>query len=268
MGYRFDRLAKIDRMMVVHAERDKARRRAIPRNSLDLHIGWVWFGGDLAKKKPGKAFLSKNTRAAMIPLMEVGSFLAGAIRARVRDRGEDPTGQRWDWYSAGTHFKPWVEQGLPQPAGHIATSKKGAKLYGSYAAWKRALGESRWNFHRTGQMWKSLRVSARTPTKVIVQFSGTRKDKHIKRSPQSNASVARLVSRKLPTALLETSNAERKAVEKQISRHVESGLINALMGFQQEFDVMKTRQQALSLGSRAAQLGMGITRGQSLGLGV
>ena len=208
-------------------------------------------------------FSDADRRLAM-PLMQVGRYLAAGIRARVTS-GVGPDGAPWSDLSAtGRWF--WVAASERAGRGVIrmrngkplipkAGAHAGMMAYESYAAYKRSRGgKDARNFVLSGQLMRSLRVKAMSPSRVRVAFVGGRgKDASGKRAP-SNAQIAKWSNRTERVSILQPSRREIANAAKIVHRLVSAQWREQVAGAEIAFGARKVQRSVDRLTTRAGNV--------------
>ena len=166
----------------------------------------------------------KAAMKRVLPLIQIARMLAAEVRARVVSESRDAAGNKFGAYAGAKTeaYVFWVPTTLPQPQGgrltHVAVTKSGMVAYGSSLEYHKQLtGASYKNFTLTGKMWRSLRVRAMSPSRVIVSFYGSSQG-WFKKGPKGrktrNADKAYYAAKRETLGILWISDAEAERVYK------------------------------------------------------
>lgn len=186
---------------------------------------------------------------SVLPLVHIAQLLASEVRARVITQSMDADGNRFSLYADNREkdYVFWVDKSKPQPgAGRIIgpTPKTGVVGYKSSRAYHESLtGASHKNFYVSGKMWKSLRVRAMSPHRVIVAFYGS-SEGWFKKGPKGrktrNADKAFYAAKRERLGLLWVSDEEADRVYKFLLEMYDAKLSVLLRERDNRFQVSRT----------------------------
>jgi len=186
---------------------------------------------------------------SVLPLVQIAQLLASEVRARVVTQSMDADGKRFSMYADNEQkdYIFWVDKSKPQPGtGRIVgpTPRTGTVGYKSSRSYHENLtGASHKNFYVSGKMWKSLRVRAMSPHRVIVAFYGS-SEGWFKKGPKGrktrNADKAFYAARRERLGVLWVSDAEADRVYKFLEEMYDAKLSVLLRERDNSFKVART----------------------------
>jgi hypothetical protein len=205
--------------------------------------------------------LTELQRALGVPVRDIASALARAIRYRVQLKGQRPDGRHWTLlgtYAVGDRtndpkMRWWVRPDSPQPLGYIRQIPSGEfagwAVYENFAVYMRALSpkqrQRRWE--RTGELWRTLGVRLLSAARAKVTFMGRRKTSPRSKMTLANAQVAYLAGRFEGVNVLMPSPEEVRSVLEAVQNAMETSWGDVLRAAGETVPRSKKRPSAFIL---------------------